>query len=480
MNNPESMDNIPDIPDKEEQLLPDKKKELYITHSNHDVHNPVTPAKLEEYRSVQNLPFHRRFFRTMKNGSLRASIITWVRMTMGIGVFALPFFMTKMGGVLGLVTVLIAGIMNYLSFMYIFEASEYTGINNYASIVEKLLHKRILQVFKFTMFSEFVSIILLYTLASWNLFEFFAYYIGFFKEEWLVDKKTLKFDEYNLYVFLYRVGFFFLVCFRNLLKKTMESTRIISLCFIIALFILITYLIAQAPIFRNFYKDKDELIIAPIATKFDLCWIEAFFAFLLTYNIQINALDIKRELFHPTFRRIRKVVRYSLTIETAGGLLIAAAGYFSLGETYTPPLLLLRKPINASGIMEIFMRIFLGFFFIFLIAGLSTFNVSLRNFIIQLLNIEKMTKKQYYFWSIFPFVSILCVSIAVPYIIVAINLFGLTVYNVNAYLIPYLLKYEMLKRKGEKFFSIIYLTGFSVMLVMSIAGTVYNLMHLEV
>lgn len=475
-----TLNNIPD--DKEEQLL-EKDKNIYITHSSHEIHNPVTPEKLEHLKSVQNLPFHRRIFRTMKNGSLRGCVITWIRITMGIGVFAVPFFMTKMGGLLGLITIFVAGIINYKSFIYIFEASEYTGINNFSSIVEKLLPKWILKIFQVTMFLELVSIMLLYTLASWNLFEFFAYYIGFFKEEWLVNKNTLKFDEYNLNVFLWRLAFFFIVfiiSFRNLLKKTMESTRIISLFFVISLFTLLIYLLIQAPFFRSYYQEKNELIITPIAKKIDLCWIESFFAFLLTYNIQVNALDIKRELFHPTFKRVTKLVRISLSLEIIWGLLLATAGYFSLGDCYTPELLLLRKPIHPNGIMETFMRIFLAFFFIFLIAGLSTFNVSLKNFIMQMMNIKQITKRQYYFYSVFPFVAILLVSLALPYIIIAINIFGLTIYNVNAYLIPYLLKYEMHKRKGKKFSSILYLLGCIFLFVLSIVGTVYNLMHLEI
>jgi len=43
-------------------------------------------------------------------------------------------------------------------------------------------------MFRFTMFIEFLSVTLLYCIASWNLFQYFGYYLGFFKDEWLINK----------------------------------------------------------------------------------------------------------------------------------------------------------------------------------------------------------------------------------------------------------------------------------------------------
>ena len=437
---------------------------------------------LNRLERIQKMKFHNRIFRKMGEGSLRGSIITWLRMTMGIGVFAVPYFMIKLGGLTGLFFIILTGIINYKTFMYIFQASEYTQINNYPDIVGELLGLKMYKFFTITMFIEFVSIILLYTIASWNLFEFFCYYLGFFKEEWVVNFKTLKFDEYNPEVFLLRVVFFFCVfwiTFKNLLKKKMEGTRFISLCFILCLFSLIFYIIIQAPIFRNYYKSLNLLKLAPISKKVNIDWIESFFAFLLTYNIQINALDLKKELLHPTFKRVTKVLRYSISIEILGGILLGVGGYYSLGDNFTPSLILLRKPIFPEGTMELIMRILLLFFFIFLIAGLSTFNVSMKNFIIQMSKIKNMTKTKYYIISILPFVIIYIISIIMPYIIVIINLFGLTIYNINAYLIPFLLKYKMAKIKGKKYWSFYYLFLFFLFLILCIFGTIYNFLHFE-
>ena len=72
------------------------------------------------------MPFLKWNCRPIGNGSLRGSVITWVRLSMGIGVFAVPFFMKKMGATAGILIVLIAGLINYKTFIYIFEAAEYS------------------------------------------------------------------------------------------------------------------------------------------------------------------------------------------------------------------------------------------------------------------------------------------------------------------------------------------------------------------
>ena len=69
---------------------------------------------------IRKMPFWRRNCRPIGNGSLRGTIITWVRLSMGIGVFAVPFFMKKMGALAGIFIVLIAGLINYKTFIYIF------------------------------------------------------------------------------------------------------------------------------------------------------------------------------------------------------------------------------------------------------------------------------------------------------------------------------------------------------------------------
>lgn len=444
-------------------------------------YNEITPRSMLELERVRKLPFFKRNFRKIGKGSLRGTIITWVRISMGIGGFAVPFYVKEMGALIGFIIIVIAAIINYNTFMFIFESSQYTGINTYPDIVKKLLGRKIYKIFKFTMLFEFISVVLLYTLASWNLFQFFAYKFGIFKEEWLVDENTLEFDQYNINVFMYRVVFFvavFFISFRNLLQETLESTRFISLLFIIVLFVLIFYLLFQAPFFINYFEKLGELKVTFIAKQPRIEWVECFYAILLTYNIHVMALDLKKELFNPTIRRLKKACRISISIEAIGGILLGITGYLCLGDKFTPSLLFIRKPINAHSLMEIIMTIILFIFLICVILGISTLNVPLRRFIIQASGIKTMTRKLYLIFSLVPFIFILVISIVFPYIINVLTIFGLTIYNINAYLIPLLMKNKIRMLEKRKFSSYMFLFGFLIMLTLSVIGTCVNIKKL--
>ncbi len=107
---------------------------------------------------------------------------------MGIGGFAVPFYMTELGWLTGIIFVIIAGTINFLTFMIIFEMSDKKKINTYPDLVQSILGDTVFKIFRVTMLVEFLSVALLYCLASWNLFQYFGYYVGLFKEEWFINK----------------------------------------------------------------------------------------------------------------------------------------------------------------------------------------------------------------------------------------------------------------------------------------------------
>ena len=86
---------------------------------------------------------------------------------------------------------------------------------------------------------------------------------------------------------------------------------------------------------------------------------------------------------------------------------------------------------------------------------------------------KEVSRVTYNFISLLPLAFILFVSIVFPYIISVLNLFGLTIYNINAYLVPLLMKYKVGKEKGESFSSF-YLIAFVIMMILSVSGTVFH------
>ena len=57
------------------------------------------------------------------------------------------------------------------------------------------------------------------------------------------------------------------------------------------------------------------------------------------------ALDIKKELFKPTMRRLQKICAISISTEIIGGVILSTVGYLALGDRFTPSLLFLRRNI---------------------------------------------------------------------------------------------------------------------------------------
>ena len=64
----------------------------------------------------KHLGFFERNFRGFEKGSLRVVVITWIRMTMGIGVMTIPNYFSKVGVLAGNIGLIITAILCYLSF----------------------------------------------------------------------------------------------------------------------------------------------------------------------------------------------------------------------------------------------------------------------------------------------------------------------------------------------------------------------------
>lgn len=63
----------------------------------------------------------------MDEGSLRGVVLLWVRMTLGIGILTLPYFFKIFGANLAVIILISAAYINYLTSVFILEASYFTG-----------------------------------------------------------------------------------------------------------------------------------------------------------------------------------------------------------------------------------------------------------------------------------------------------------------------------------------------------------------
>lgn len=119
----------------------------------------------------------------------------WIRMTMGIGILTLPYFFKIYGANMGLIILLVAALINYYAYIFILEASYYTGKSNFSELIETLLGPNILKIFRVTYLLDIISSIMIYSLVSWNLFEYCLWFFQLTKPEWILDEHSMKFDE---------------------------------------------------------------------------------------------------------------------------------------------------------------------------------------------------------------------------------------------------------------------------------------------
>ena len=127
-------------------------------------------------------------------------------------------------------------------------------------------------------------------------------------------------------------------------------------------------------------------------------------------------LDMKKELFHPTLRRLKKVTAISIFSQAFCALIIAVAGYLSLGDNYVPPLLFLKKSIPEESILNIINRIFNLLFFFLAVIGISILNVPIRRFLLQIQDQKYITRAKYTAYSLIPMAIIFIIAIIFPFI----------------------------------------------------------------
>lgn len=69
---------------------------------------------------------------------------------------------------------------------------------------------------------------------------------------------------------------------------------------------------------------------------------------MLSFNCQITFFYVRGELRNKTTRRIKKVLRYLISLEFIFYLAIGLSGYISLGDKLTPSVYTLRRPLRKD------------------------------------------------------------------------------------------------------------------------------------
>ena len=381
--------------------------------------------------------------------SIFLTIIFWIRMTMGVGVLTIPYYICDFGIMGGVICLVLGAIICGISFRFIMEASIITKKNSYSELVETLIPKLGL-IFKISYTAEIILLPTCYVVTSWNLFKYILYIFDFYKDDWIIDQDKLDWDEYNGEVFLIRFLFFlilFIIISPLLFKKNITKLKNVSILFLLNMLILLVILLIECPYFKNYYSEKRLLKVEYGIKTPTMEWIPTFFSMMTSYYLQPFTLTLKDELKKPTLKRINTVSFFSCLIEAIIFIFFGILCYSSFGDLFTPTLMILRKPYeNKPKATEIILQVGVGCFFLLNNIGLSIYNIGIRNHLSSLIKMENQRNK-FILCSLIAFIFSFTFTILLPSLTFLFWFLGLVISNLNGYIIPSLLKISILKSK---------------------------------
>lgn len=433
-----------------------KEKEFLLQKGDSEFHNQentsvVTVEQIENLENIRNLPFYKRIFRRLKTGSLRGVIIMWIRMTLGIGILTLPNYVKVYGAITGGTLIILSALINYLAYIFIFQSTYRTGKTTYPDLIKTLLGNGFHKIFQFTFMADVCSTVMIYSIISWNLFEYIIYFFKIGEShygEWIANLDTLEFREDNGTVMLVRYLFFaivFVITIPFFLKKSLDSLQWVTILFLSVLGMLVIDIFVELPFFASAYSNLEINTDVVYFKTPSYNWAENIFGLLICYYVQPFIFSLRGELLLPSLRRTKKIARLSVFFECLLFFLLGFFGYYILGDKFTPSLFILRKPYpNKNFYSEKIFQFFISLFFILNTFGLAMYNSSVRDFLATYIDIER-SRKNYILVSLLPFFLICLCAAIYPNIKGTLNFFGFTVYNFNGYIIPILLKIQILK-----------------------------------
>jgi amino acid permease len=359
-------------------------KLVYKSYSN------PSKSMLDRLDKTRELPCYKRVFRSIGPGSLRGAIINFIRMTTGIGIMALPLYLSKFGIFFGVIFLILSGVLTYNAFMFNFEAQAISKKNQLVDIVKFFMPTWVVKIFKVTIMLDLLCTPIVYVVMGWNIFNYILYIFGQFKQNWIIDPYKLLFNDYDPLLFIVRIVFLhivFILLIPLYLKKTLESLKIVSQMFLGIFVLLIIIIFIQAPWYYQKYHhpddSQDKTDVLMFKSLNDLSCLKYGFSILLAYYGQPYVFPIRNQLIQPSMRRLKKISRMNLFTNLVIYTSFAVVGYYVWGDKYTPALMILRKSIDSAPVLEIIFRIALVLFFILIFIGTASFNPTLRDAFIK-------------------------------------------------------------------------------------------------
>jgi hypothetical protein len=422
--------------------------------------------ELNNLESAKKRNFFQRNCRKISEGSLRLTIINIVLCGITGTFFWYPVIFRTYGIYPGFVIISLFVLLNYLMCYFVYYASNYSECNCYLTLVQRFLGHRWKQVAKFTYIMDYFAVYVIGFILSWNIFAYLLYYWGYIDPADVMDKKTLKFFDYNFKIVVLRcavVGISYLVSVPLFLKEKMDNLKYIFLGFLTVISLNIIYLVFDLKQFRNHYIQNNEYSI----TDYKDLTLDSFryvLIFMCAFYIQSNLLTMKTDTFNPTMPRMLKTIKISHLFFLGFALCFGFYGYYCLGDTYTSDLFMLRASFEGKEYEDIY-RLILILMAVFYVLYMAFFNLSLRTFIDS--NFDHKFSK--YTISLVPLTVAALLTIAYPRIVDFLGYNALVVCLLNGFMFPIMIVIRIYKEE-RKSRSIIFSLYALIFLLLILSG----------
>ena len=157
--------------------------------------------------------------------------------------------------------------------------------------------------------------------------------------------------SYAPYTFLVRTlcAFVLLLAIMPLLLlRDLSALRYFSMASLVIIMYIIGVATYQCPKFVNKYRGDPRYIVEWGVSPLNFDWFTGFSTVVVSYMCHPTFFYVRSELLNPSKPRVKKVLAYSIAIETTIYLIISIAGYISLGDYYMVDLFALRPRLGKE------------------------------------------------------------------------------------------------------------------------------------
>ena len=270
---------------------------------------------LDRLRQIRKLNVFSRVFRSFSEGSMRLTALFFVRLCIGVGILTLPYYIKVFGGVVGVSVLFLAVVVNYLMYSYLAEVGNQTGLNDFVILNRRLNPVIVQSVFKVTYLLDLISSVFFYMILAYNVFEYMLNFAGVLPDSWYVDDSRASLRTYHWPVLLMR--FAYNVCSMALLlpfmfRKDLGALKAVTRAYILAMGALCLYILAEMPFFRASLQRSADFHVDYVYTQPSGEWLQSFFGLMSTFYAQQYFFSIRKELLHPTTKRLKKTTAISM------------------------------------------------------------------------------------------------------------------------------------------------------------------------